>query len=128
MAYSKTDIRRIRKLRYKDGLSRQKVAEIIGCSTNTVSKYAPGYPGKIDNNLLREAFISSGYSAYYVARRLGWEYGNGLADGSRVNQTLGLSPDVSSYNGNKGVRRMIDAETAVSIAEAIGVMPWEIGA
>lgn len=118
------DIRRIRELRYGDGLTALRVADIVGCSRQTVWRYAPGMPGKIPNNKLRAAFKASSVTATGVARAMGWDSGKG-ADSSRVNRTLGLTPDING-KGNASTRTYIDAETASLMAEAIGVMPWEI--
>lgn len=116
----------IRELRYGDGLSCPATAVVVGVHKKTVEKYAPGRPGKIDNMKLREAFVRSEWSAYEIARRMGWCYGV-RGDGSRVKRTLGLQADIAG-NGRISWRAKVDAETAARMAEAIGVMPWEVGA
>lgn len=85
---------------------------------------------KIDNAQLREAFLRSTRTAADVARALGWNGSTGRGDSSRVRRTLGITPDRSTKlgPGYSNHRRTIDAETAARIADAIGVMPWEIGA
>lgn len=118
-----TDVARIRELRYMDGLSGPAVAKIVGCSTSTVRKYAPGQPGKVPNDKLRAAFVASGLSASEVARRVGWWAGS--ADGARVKRALGLLPTTNG-RGRRQIRRLIDAEMAGMLAEAIGVEPWEV--
>jgi hypothetical protein len=119
MKLTTLDIERMRKLRYQDGLSSPKTAEIIGCSPSAVRRYAPGRPGKVPNDKLRAAFLASGHSAAEVARRLGWTYARTWqrANGTRV-----------PYTGADGarVKHALGAETADLMAEAIGVMPWEV--
>jgi hypothetical protein len=116
-------VARIKRMR-ADGLPSPEVAAVVGCSDSTVRKHAPGYPGKVPNDRLREAFLASRRSAADVARALGWESGNG-ADTGRVRRTLGLLDDISR-TGARHRRRLIDWETGSLIAEAIGVMPWEV--
>lgn len=125
-ALSVAQVELIRELRYMDGWTAPAVALVVGCSAVTVRHRAPGRPGKIDNTLLRKAFEGSGKSASEVARRMGWVH-KGKADVSRVRRTLGLAADIDRHGG-RSFRRMIDAETAALMAEAIGVMPWEVGA
>lgn len=131
------DVARIRELRYMDGLTSTEVAAVIGCSPQAVLWHAPGRPGKIDNTALREAFVASGKSASEVARALCWMIVRDPAraaassrsrasyDVTRVKRTLGLTPDVNG-RGKRSPRTLIDAETAALMAEAIGVMPWEV--
>jgi hypothetical protein len=123
---SAAEIARIRELRYEDGLTLVETAREVGCSVFTVQRHAPGRPGKINNAKLREAFERSGKSAADVARAIGW-WADVDADVSRVRRTLGLRTDIDG-RGHKSNRRLIDAETAGRLAEAIGVMPWEVGA
>lgn len=115
---------RIRELRYEDGLTADRTAAAVGVSVGSVQRYAPGRPGKVDNAKLREAFVVSGRSAQDVARGMDWRAG-ASADGSRVSRALGLLPDLSCL-GRRSVRRMVDAETAALLAEAVGVQPWEV--
>ena len=125
--------RRIRYLRYVEGLSSVQVAALAGMSPAAVRGVAPGRVGKIDNAKLREAFERSGLSAGDVARSIGWTYerasgpkaGATCADDTRVRRALGLQDDVA--HGCRGRRVLIDAETAALIAEAIGVAPWSVG-
>lgn len=125
MRLTPLDIARIRKLRYRDGLMQREVAEIIGCDVKTVWRYAPGHIGKIPNDKVRAAFEASRLTAAQVARRMGWMCAPGKADGARVKRALGILPD--SYGpGIRSTRRLIDAETAGLLAEAIGVMAWEV--
>jgi hypothetical protein len=124
---SSTELALVRELRYVDGLTCGAVAARIGRSDRYVQRLAPGRPGKIDNTLIREAFLRSGCSAHEVARDLDW-YGGGKLDGTRVKQTLGLVETVGGHGQRyRQYRRLIDAETASLIAEAIGVAPWEVG-
>lgn len=93
----------------------------------------------VDNTALREAFESSGLTAGDVARRMGWTRRQGktrkdgrragpwmCADISRVKRALGLNPEGGSRNGGK-MRREIDYDTALRLAEAIGVDPTDVG-
>jgi transcriptional regulator with XRE-family HTH domain len=122
-------IRRIRQLRYADGLTAPQAAAIVGCSQEAVRHYAPGRPGKVDNAKLRAAFEASGLGAQEVARRVGWwihkSNCSDQPDGGRVRRTLGIALDANG-NGRPSRRRYIDAETAAILAEAIGVAPWEV--
>jgi DNA-binding transcriptional regulator YiaG len=128
-----TEKARVRELRYMDGLSSPAVASLFGCSYETVRKIAPGWPGKIDNTRLRDAFIASGVDAAEVARRVGWVLlrgGREDADTSRVRRSLGLLLETGiSRTGKRSrfMRTRIDAENAALIAEAIGVAPWSVG-
>lgn len=124
---TKADRQHILRLRYRDGFTQAEVARITGRNRETVRLIAPGRVGKIDNARLREAFAQSGLTAAEVARRLGWRAGTSW-DGSRVNRWLGVTLDRSGTRKARSYRRLIDAETAGLIAEAIGVEPWEIGA
>lgn len=127
MRLTAPDVARIRELRYQDGLSCERVASSIGCSAMAVHYHAPGWPGKVDNAKLRAAFLASGLTASEVARRVGWWNGH-TGDGQRVKRTLGLSDDWGGHHPHRTRtrRRLIDAETAGVLAEAIGVMPWEV--
>lgn len=130
MNLSAEEIQEIRELRYGDGLTREATAALVGRSPWTVGRYAPGRPGKVDNAALREAFERSGLTVAEVARRMNWWWvrndGHLNADGSRVKRTLGLLDDLNRCGRSR--RRLIDAETAGLLAEAIGVMSWEVGA
>lgn len=126
MTLTTRDIAEIRELRYRDGLTQEETAKQVGRDKVTVWRYAPGRPGKIPNAPLREAFLASGLSASEVARRVGWSK-DGWVDASRVRRTLGLTDD-RGVKGYRSRRAMIAAETAANLAEAIGVMPWEVGA
>jgi hypothetical protein len=123
----------IRELRYMDGLSMSRVSKITGRDRSTIQRYAPGWPGKIDNTRLRDAFIASGLDAAEVARRVGWillRGGREDADTSRVRRSLGLLQETGiSRTGKRSrfMRTRIDAENAALIAEAIGVAPWSVG-
>lgn len=117
----------IRRLR-ADGLSAPQVARIVGCSDGTVRKIVPGYIGKVPVAPLREAFLASGKTAVAVAKAAGWFCSNGVSeypDSSRVKRTLGLLPDVNG-KGIQSRRTLVDAELAAILAEAVGVMPWEV--
>lgn len=126
MTLSDTTRNQIRTLR-ADGYTGRQVAEVIGCSSTTVLTLAPGWPGKVPNDRLREAFLESGLTAATVARRVGWMSNSRgtRADSSRVNRTLGLADDTNG-RGAKSRRKMIDWETGSLIAEAIGVAPWSV--
>jgi hypothetical protein len=123
---SSTDTARIRELRYMDGLSCPQVAILMGCHEETVRRIAPGYPGKIDNTRLREAFLASGCTAHEVALQLGW-YAGKKPDGTTVKRTLGLVETIGGHRRYRQYRCLIDAETAALIADAIGVAPWSVG-
>ena len=94
---------------------------------------------RIENALLREAFlraqVASGLTAYEVARRVGWwakrrDPKTPQADASRVMRALGLRDDVTTHHGRKycSRRQTVGYETALSLADAIGIDPVEIGA
>jgi hypothetical protein len=117
-------VARIKRMR-ADGHTQPATAAAVGCDLSTVKKYAPGRPGKVPNDRLREAFLASGRSAADVARFLGWEGSRGGADGSRVRRKLGILPGISP-RGTRSHWRLIDWEAGSLIAEAIGVMPWEV--
>lgn len=123
---SSTDTARIRELRYMDGMTCDDAALLMGCSPATIRMIAPGRPGKIDNTLLREAFLASGRTAYEVALRLGW-YAGSKPDGTTVKRTLGLVETIGGHRRYRQYRCLIDAETAGLIADAIGVAPWSVG-
>ena len=128
MQLTTLDIKRIKRLRYQDGLSCVATGRIIGCSSRTVWHYAPGNPGKIPNTKLREAFHDSGITATELARRMGWLYpceGRMKANGSAVKVALGiLSKKLPS--GTRCFCSLIDAELAGTMAEALGLMAWEV--
>lgn len=129
-ALTTTEVARVRELRYLDGLTISQTAALTGLGTDCVRRYAPGRPGKVDNELLREAFVASCKQAADVARTVGWlcskDDGRWVyGDGSRVKRTLGILPTVAGHGGSQ-FRRMIDAEVAEVLAEAIGVAPWEV--
>lgn len=131
MRLTTLDIKRIRRLRYRDGLTIPATAAIIGCNISTVWRYAPGVIGKVPNDKLRAAFEASPMTASDVARRMGWTCpprragGRPRADSSRVKRSLGINPNVSP-RGTRSYSRTIDAETAGLIAEALGLMAWEV--
>lgn len=123
------DKARIRELRYGDGLSCSVVSILTGWSESAVRVAAPGRPGTIDNTRLREAFERSGLDAAVVAGRVGWmlDRPDGVrADTSRLRRTLGITLDYSGSKRRYSRRRMIDAETAGLIADALGIGRWEI--
>lgn len=75
---------------------------------------------------LREAFERSGKSYAEVALALGWYAtvkGRQRADATRLRRALGASPESNSGKP----RVMVNAELASRLAEAIGVLPVEIG-
>lgn len=120
----------IRELRYMDGLSMTAVAKITGRDKSTVQRYAPGWPGKIDNTKLRDAFLKSGLEAAEVAARVGWTIRGVNGDTSRLRRSLGLIRESTRSSTGKHhwcVRTRIDAENAALIADAIGVAPWSVG-
>lgn len=128
MQLTTLDIKRIRQLRYQDGLSAHATAKHIGCSMHTVWRYAPGRPGKIPNDKLRAAFLESNVTAAELCRQVGWTYqcdGRDKANSAALKRTLGI---LSSRNpsGGRCYRHMIDAEMASVLAEALGLMAWEI--
>jgi hypothetical protein len=114
----------IRRLRLRDGLPTRAVADMLGMSAGNVRNYAPGRPGKVPVAPLRAAFDASPVTASDVARHLEWWDGRSKADSSRVKRTLGINRD--SSHGYRSRRTLIDAETAMLIAEAIGISPWSI--
>lgn len=117
----------IRELRYMDGWTCERVAGVTGIHPRTVGKIAPGRPGKVSNDRVRAMFERSRLSAHAVAQAMGWEKaagdGRASADGRRVLRALGLLPEVS--RGYESFRSMIDAETAMLLAEAMGHAGWE---
>lgn len=127
------------KLRYQDGLTSPETAKRVGCNESTVAYYAPGRPGCVSNQLVREAFLASGHSAVEVALELGWTYRKGktiYGDGSRLRRALGLYPVVKksyeetergSVDTSHHYCYRIDAEIVARIAEVIGLEPWEVG-
>jgi hypothetical protein len=121
---SELQVARIKRMR-ADGHTAKETAEALGCSSWTVLRVAPGHPGKVPNDRLRDAFLASDRTAADVARSLGWLDKRGKAESSRVLRTLGLKDDVSG-RGTRSRRRLIDWETGSLIAEAIGVGPWEV--
>jgi hypothetical protein len=125
------EIRIIKRLRYDFGYTREATAELVGRSVHTVGRVAPGRPGKIDNTLMRDAFLASGASAPDLARRLGWGYEKDQAywapDSSRVKRILGINPD-SNGNGDRYFRKDMDADIAVRMCEALGIPPEDVGA
>lgn len=126
MRLTMAHVERIRELRYMDGLSLAATARVVGCSSATVQKRAPGRPGKVPVAPLRKAFLASRMTAADVARGMGWFQGrDSLADTGRVRRTLGLIDDVSS-TGNRSRRINVDAETVMLMAEIIGVSPWSV--
>jgi predicted transcriptional regulator len=120
-------VARIRRLR-RDGMSQERVAVLVGCGVNAVRKYAPGRPGKIDNAPVRRIFQEEearrGLNAHAVAREMEWMAGTVKFDCSRVLRTLGLREHVNGA-GVSSTRKMIDAETAERLAEAMGRERWE---
>jgi hypothetical protein len=118
-------IHEILTLRHQDGLSARRVAVMLGISQWTVLRYAPGRPGKVPVAPLREAFLASPLTAAHVARQLGWWDHKGSGDATRVKHTLGLLDDVNGH-GIRSRRTMVDAETVMQMAEAIGVSPWAV--
>ncbi len=80
---------------------------------------------RIDNAPLREAFERSGRSASGVARAV---WGDEKDHGStRLKRALGIKPDVSWHGRYKIYRRTIRVDTALRIAEELGLDPWEVG-
>lgn len=136
MILTTLDLKRMRSLRYEDGLSAAATAAIIGCGVSAVYRYAPGRPGKVPNDKLREAFERSGITAAEVARRMGWVHAStwqradgtkcpDVSDSSRVKRALGIMSDING-RGVRSIRNLIDAETAGLMAEALGLMAWEV--
>lgn len=124
-ALSAQQVRRIRVLRYEDGLSAREVALLVGCHETTVWRIAPGRPGKVSNAAVRAIFEQSGLTAAEVARRMDWvdPRSPGSGDSARVKRALGLLEDVNG--GRRARRTRIDAETAGQLAEAMGHEAWE---
>jgi len=86
--------------------------------------------GRIDNGALREAFLASGLTAGAVADLLGWTYRRGHRarnDGSRVRRALGLKLERGRSGEEWRLRRTVSSETALLLADALGVDPVEIG-
>jgi hypothetical protein len=101
-----------------------------------VRRIAPGRPGKISNEPIRRIFEEEsqrGLTAADVARSMGWwvSYKNPkarqskgpYADVARVRRALGIQADNAGIRQSK--RRMIDAEMAGLLAEAMGYAAWE---
>lgn len=83
---------------------------------------------EIDLAPLREAFQRSGKSPADVARELGWTTHKGDADGPRVKRALGLRPYTAGGRpGETFMRKRCSYDTAVRLAEAIGVDPADVG-
>lgn len=124
------EIRIIKRLRYDFGYTLDQTAELVGRNRDTVRRVAPGRPGKIDNTLMREAFLASGVSASELARRLGWGWDKDdsywAPDISRVRRTLGINQDTG--NGYRSYRTDVDASVVVQMCEALGIPPEEVGA
>lgn len=119
-------VKQIRELRYMDGLTCEATAQIIGCTADTVGRYAPGKPGKVPVAPLREAFLASGMTAADVARGMGWVHGSRRkADSAGVQKTLGLR-DTIKGGGSRSRRVLVDAETVALMAEVIGLAPWQV--
>jgi hypothetical protein len=117
----------IRELRYLDGLSCRVVGERFGLGERMVNRLAPGWPGKVPNDRVRALFERSPMSAGDVARAVGWHSTGGKGttgcSGQRVLRTLGLADEWS--HGRVIRRRLVDAETAMLLAEAMGFGRWE---
>jgi hypothetical protein len=127
MRLQKSVIAQIREARYLDGRTLAVTAELCGCSVHTVQRYAPGWPGKVSNYRLREAFLASGFSASEVARRMGWWSGRS-GDASRVRRTLGLTSDCPGgrHYPRTYWRHMVDWDTAIQLGDVLGLAAWEI--
>lgn len=126
-------IEKVRELRYEDGLTREQIQQATGVHPTTCTYYAPGrFVGKVPNDLVRQAFLDSGRTAASVATEIGWTSPNHKrggkvregGDSSRLLRTLGLRPGKSGTGVS--TRRYIDAETAMTIAEACGVAGWSV--
>lgn len=130
---SGSDVAAIRELRYIDGLTLWQVSARTGLSPQVIQYHAPGRPGKIDNASIRDAFVASTVTPTTIARALGWTFvdrsGCSKPDVTRLKRTLGIVDTVGGHHGQyRQRRRMIDAETAGLIAEALGLQRWEVGA
>jgi hypothetical protein len=131
-ALSPQTVKRIRELRYMDGLTAPATAALVGCSRCAVYRHAPGLPGRVPNGPAREVFLASGKSAASVAAEVGWmskqACRNGTfkiaGDGSRLRRSLGITPDINK--GTLTKRRLLDAEIAGLIAEACGQPAWSV--
>ena len=117
------EIERIRELRYADGLTNQRIADMFDLHESTVRRHARGRPGKAPVAPLREAFLASAVTAADVARSLGW-WASDKVDTSRVKRTLGIYPDKT--RGCVFYRTFTDVETIQRIADAIGISPWSV--
>lgn len=84
---------------------------------------------RVSNEPFREAFLRSTTTASDIARAVGWFSTNGAPDGPRVTRALGLSnTSVStSKGGGSQVRKSISYETALLLAEALCLDPYEAG-
>jgi lambda repressor-like predicted transcriptional regulator len=108
----------------EEGRTLRYTAAATGVAEVTVRAYAPGYRGKVSNAAIREAFERSPVTAADVARHLEWWDQRGSPATSRVKRTLGLQhengPRLRTY------RKLVDVETVMLIAEAIGISPWSV--
>lgn len=117
---------RIVHLRYVEGRSAPEVAALTGRHRDTIRLIAPGRPRNVDNEPLRVAVERSVVSISEIARCLGWVSG-GRSDTTRVRRALGQKPSRSSA-GRRSLSRTIRVDLAATIAEAIGLDPFEIAA
>ncbi|HXQ33174.1 MAG TPA: hypothetical protein VN843_04050 [Anaerolineales bacterium] len=124
MSVTPKQISKIQKLRYEQGLTAKEIADRVGLTDRTITKYAP--LGRVNNAPLRSAFLKSDRTAADVARYLGWYDYNGRADGHRVKRALGLVEDISKQ-GYRSIRKSNYRHLALQLAKAIGVDPWELG-
>jgi hypothetical protein len=109
------------------GHTNQQIAAALGCCEETVRRHLGPRAVFVPVAPLREAFLNSSRTAADVARHLEW-WVNGKrleADVGRVRRTLGLNVDCNG-DGRRSYRKRTDIETALRLAEAIGVEPWEV--
>lgn len=82
---------------------------------------------KVANFRLRREFLERRELGWLtqdtVARRMGWLNKHGHPDGTRVLRVLGI---VNGHNC-RGLQRKVARETAVKLAEALNVDPWQVG-
>lgn len=80
---------------------------------------------RVDNTVLREAFLRSDMSAAAVATCCGWVKPGGRGDGTHVLRLLG----VKSYSSGRYVcqRRTLSYDDAVLVTRALGLDPVEVG-
>lgn len=71
----------------------------------------------------QRAFHEKNLTLAIVCRRLGWMW-NGKPDTTRLARTLGFRKE---YESSLGLKKRVQYKTAVKLAEALEMDPWEAG-